>query len=91
MVRFEELNAETVQQYRNEIAQFYYGNMLTCSCLVHYTFDQAYEKIGDLIAHLCTNTCIAYGAVEEKRLLATYGHISISSVKNLECMLMNAA
>ena len=66
MVRFEELNAETVQQYRNEIAQFYYGNMLTCSCLVHYTFDQAYEKIGDLIAHLTTNTCIAYGAFEEK-------------------------
>ena len=69
MVRFEELNAETVQQYRNEIAQFYYGNMLTCSCLVHYTFDQAYEKIGDLIAHLSTNTCIAYGAFEGKEII----------------------
>ena len=69
MVRFEELNAETVQQYRNEIAQFYYGNMQTCSCLEHYTFDQAFEKIGDLIAHLTTNTCIAYGAFEGKEII----------------------
>ena len=69
MVRFEELNAETVRKYRQEIAQFYYGNMQTCSCLEHYSFDQAYEKIGDLIDHLSTNTCIAYGAFEGSEII----------------------
>ena len=69
MVRYEELNTEIVQQYRNEIAQFYYGNMQTCSCLENYTFDQAYEKIGDLIAHLNTKTCVAYGAFERKEII----------------------
>lgn len=69
MVMFEELNAETVQKYRNEIAQFYYGNMQTCSCLDHYTYDQAYEKIGDLITHLNKNTCFAYGAFEGEEIV----------------------
>lgn len=64
-MRIEELNAETVQQYRHEIAQLYFENMQTCSCLEHFTFDRAYEKIGDLIDHLNTNTCIAYGAFED--------------------------
>lgn len=69
MLRFEELNAETVRQYRNEIAQFYYENMQTWSGLEHCSFDKAYEKIGDLIAHLNTNTCIAYGAFEENEII----------------------
>ena len=69
MVSFEELNAEIVQHYRNEIARFYYGNMQTCSCLDHFTFDQAYEKIGDLIDHLRTSTCISYGAFEGTKIV----------------------
>ena len=69
IVRIDELNAETVLQYRHEIAQFYFDNMMTCSCLEHYTYDQAYEKIGDLIAHLNTNTCVAYGAFEENEIV----------------------
>lgn len=69
MLRFEELNAETVRQYRKEIAQFYYGNMKTWSSIENCSFDQAYEKIGDLIAHLNTNTCIAYGAFEEREIV----------------------
>lgn len=69
MVRFEELKAETVQEYRQEIAQFYYENMQTCSCLEHYTPEQAYEKIGDLIDHLMTHTCIAFGAFEESEII----------------------
>ena len=68
-MRIEELNAETVKQYRHEIAQFYYENMQTCSCLEHFTFDRAYEKIGDLIDHLNTNTCIAYGAFEDGEII----------------------
>ena len=68
-MRIDELNADIVQQYRNEIAWFYYGNMQTCSCLEHYTFEQAYEKIGDLISHLTANTCIAYGAFEEGEII----------------------
>lgn len=68
-MRIEELNAETVQQYRHEIAQFYYENMQTCSCLEHFTFDRAYEKLGDLIDHLSTDTCIAYGTFEDYEII----------------------
>lgn len=66
----EALTHETAQEYRHEIARFYYDNMLTCSCLGHYTYDQAYEKIGDLIAHLETHTCICYGAFENDEIIA---------------------
>lgn len=69
MVRFEELNVEKARQYRKEIAQFYYGNMKTWSSIENCSFDQAYEKIGDLISHLNTNTCIAYGAFEESEIV----------------------
>lgn len=69
MVRFEALNAETVRKYRQEIAQFYYGNMQTWSGLEHYSYEQAYEKIGDLMDHLRKNTCIAYGAFEENEII----------------------
>lgn len=69
MMRFEELNEDIVRQYRYEIAQFYYGNMETCSCLEYFTFDQAYKKIGEMIAHLTKNTCIAYGAFEENEII----------------------
>lgn len=78
MVRLEELDSKTVQQYRNEIAEFYYENMKTWSCFEHDSFDQAYEKIGDLIAHLNTNTCIAYGAFQERKIIGyiwAYPHI----------------
>ena len=69
MLRFEELDAESVRHYRNEIAQFYFGNMQTCSCLEHYTFDQAYKKIGDLIDYLNTKSCVAYGAFNEDEIV----------------------
>jgi len=69
MVRFEALNAEMVRKYRQEIAKFYYGNMQTWSGLEHYSLEQAYEKIGDLMDHLSTNTCIAYGAFEESEII----------------------
>lgn len=69
MVKVEELNPEVVCRYRNEIAQFYYENIRTCSCFEHYSFNEAYEKIGDLINHLSSNTCIAYGAFEEKKII----------------------
>ena len=70
MLRYEELNAETAGKYRKELAQFYYTNMQTCSCLDHYTPHMAYEKIGDLIMHLSDNTCIAYAALDEEKIVA---------------------
>ena len=69
MVRIEELSPDNVQQYRNEIAQFYYQNIRTCSCFEHYSFEESYEKIGDLINHLSSNTCSAYGAFEGDEII----------------------
>ena len=39
----EALTAETVEKYRKEIAQFYYDNVSSCSCMGHYSFKEAYE------------------------------------------------
>lgn len=63
------LTTETVREFRDEIAQFYFDNLRKCSCLNHYTYDEAYEKIGALIEHLENGTCIAYGAFEGNEII----------------------
>ena len=67
-MRIEALTVETVDKYRKEIAQFYFKNVSSCSCLGHYTFNEAYEKIGDLISHLRDNTAIGYGLFEKDEI-----------------------
>ena len=64
MVRIEALTPELVQKYRNEIAKFYYDNLQEYSCLEHYTYDEAYEKIADFIYHLANSSAIGYGAFD---------------------------
>ena len=64
MVRIEDLTPELVQKYRNEIAQLYYENLRECSCLEHYTYDEAYEKISDFIDHLANSSAIGYGVFD---------------------------
>lgn len=64
----EALNAESVRQYRREIAQLYYENMHECSCLDHYTYETAYDKIGDFISHLEKDAAIGYGLFEDTDL-----------------------
>ena len=43
--------------------------MQTWSSLAHCSFDRADEKIGELITHLQTHTCISYGAFENDKII----------------------
>ena len=68
MVVIRLLDAEIAERYRKEIAQFYYDNVRSNAFHSHYTYEEAYEKIGSLIGHLTDNTAIAYGAFENEEL-----------------------
>ncbi len=68
-MRIEALTTEKAEEYRKELAQFYFDNVRSNSFHEHYTFDEAYEKIGSLIDHLRDNTAIAYGAYHNTELI----------------------
>ena len=68
MIKFRLLDAEIVEAYRKEIAKFYYDNVRSNAFLGHYTYEEAYEKIGSLVSHLADGTAIAYGAFENEEL-----------------------
>ena len=68
MIVFRLLDAEIAGKYRQEIARFYYDNVRSNAFYNHYTFEEAYEKIGGLISHLLDGTAIAYGAFEYEEL-----------------------
>ncbi len=64
MVTFEELGAESARRHRGELAALYHANMRTWSCVEACPYEQAYAKIGDLMAHLEAGTCVAFAAFE---------------------------
>ena len=67
-MRIEPLTPDIVLKHKKEIAQFYYDNMQTCSCLGHFTFEEANMKIEGFANHLKNNTCIAYGLFREDEI-----------------------
>ena len=44
-MRIESLTPEIVIKYKKEITQFYYDNLRACSCLEHFSFEEAAVKI----------------------------------------------
>ena len=68
-MRIEALTAEKAEAYRKEIAQFYYENAISCSCLDHYTYDAAYDKMGSLIDHLRDDTAVVFGAFHDEEIV----------------------
>ena len=68
-MRIEVLTAEKAEECRKEIAQFYFDNVRSCSCCDHYTYNEAYEKIGSLLDHLTDHTAIAYGVFEGEEII----------------------
>lgn len=67
-MRIEPLSAEIVLKYKKEISQFYYDNLRACSCLEHFSFEEAAVKIDGFVNHLRNNTCIAYGLFQEDEI-----------------------
>ena len=71
------MTAASAAAYRNEIAQLYYANVRSNSFHSHYTYEEAFEKIESLIAHLADGTAVVYGAFEGSELtgfLWAYAH-----------------
>lgn len=69
-MRIVPITAEMAEKYRGEIAQLYFENVRSNAFYSHYTYTEAYEKIGSLIDHLKDNTAIVYGAFEAEELVA---------------------
>ena len=69
-MKIEPITVEMAERYREQIAQLYFENVRSNAFHSHYTYDEAYEKMNDLIGHLKDNTAIVYGAFEDDELIA---------------------
>ncbi len=69
-MRIVPITAEIAEEYREQIAQLYFDNVRSNACHSHYTYEEAYEKMNDLIGHLADNTAIVYGVFDESNLIA---------------------
>lgn len=69
-MKIEPITAEMAGEYREQIAQLYFENVRYNAFHSHYTYDEAYEKIGSLIDYLRDDTAIVYGAFEDGKLIA---------------------
>lgn len=67
-MRIEPLTPDIVLKYKKEITQFYYDNLCSCSCLEHYSYEEAKLKIDGFIHHLENNTCVGYGLLREDEI-----------------------
>lgn len=67
-MRIEPLTPEIVLKYKKEITQFYYDNVRACSCLEHFSFEEAGIKIEGFVNHLKNRTCVGYGLFVEDEI-----------------------
>lgn len=68
-MKIEPITADMAERYREQIAKLYYENVRSNAYHSHYTYDEAYEKMKDLIGHLADNTAIVYGAFDGEQIL----------------------
>jgi ribosomal protein S18 acetylase RimI-like enzyme len=68
-MRIEPITVEMAVGYRKELAQLYFDNVRSNAFHSHYTYEEAYEKMNDLIGHLADNTAIVYGAFDDKEIV----------------------
>ena len=69
-MKIEPITAEMAERHREQIVQLYFENVRSNAFHSHYTYNEAYEKIGSLIVHLRDDTAIVYGAFEDDELIA---------------------
>jgi ribosomal protein S18 acetylase RimI-like enzyme len=69
-MKLEPITAEVAEKYRKEFAQLYFENVRSNAFHEHYTYDEAYKKMDDLIGHLADNTAVVYGAFDDEELVA---------------------
>ena len=64
------ITVEIAEKNREQIAQLYFDNVRSNAYHSHYTYEEAYEKIGGLIDYLRDGTAIVYCAFEYDDLIA---------------------
>ncbi len=69
-MQIEPITAGMAEKYRKEIARLYFENVRSNAFYEHYTYDEAYKKMDDLIGHLSDNTAFVYGAFDDEELVA---------------------
>lgn len=69
-MRIEPITVEMAQKHKTEIAQLYFENVQSSAFYDHYTFEDAYQKMDDLIGHLANGTAIVYGAFDSENVIA---------------------
>lgn len=69
-MKIEPITVETAERYREQIAQLYFENVRSNAFHSHYTYDEACQKMDDLIGHLRDNTATVYGAFVDDELVA---------------------
>ena len=67
-MKIEPLTPEIVIKYKKEITEFYYENLRLCSCLEHFSYEEAEIKIEGFINHLKNNTCVGYGLFQDDEI-----------------------
>ena len=69
-MKIELITVEIAEKNREQIAQLYFDNVRSNAYHSHYTYEEAYEKIGGLIDYLRDGTAIVYCAFEYDDLIA---------------------
>lgn len=69
-MKIEPITAEMAERYREQIAQLYFENVRSNAFLNHYSYEEAFEKMNDLIGHLWNNKATVFGALEGEVLIA---------------------
>lgn len=67
-----EVRKMTVEDAENgfqTLAEYYFSNSSSCSCLEHFSFHEAEEKIRNMIDHLMNGTAYVYGCFDGKTIL----------------------
>lgn len=68
-MKIEPITAEIAVEYRRELAQLYFDNVRSNAFHSHYTYEEAYEKMNDLIGHLRDNTAVVFGAFDDEKIV----------------------
>lgn len=66
------ITAAEAEENFHKLSDYYYCNSRACSCMEHFSFSEAEEKIRSMISHLRGGSAIVYGCFEGARL---YGYL----------------
>ena len=63
------LDREQCLKYRNRLSEFYYRNVLSCTCMDSFTYKDAEQKIEGLIEHVANGSAVVFGVFDSENLI----------------------